>query len=224
MASPSSHLVAAQTTPYSSLIEGDRGNGQQSTPDVSKDPRFSAFTRRLTSSLDVTIEGLNEAEFEKDDSGISPFEEVGIRRDIVRLQEPRRIVVDFEPHLRSEVIGDIRREIVALRDVLGGPGVAATVSALKRTLLEGYRATHKRQDSEYLATVVSALQDYFCQHWSTMTRGDLDQIAAILDEIEKQKSSLAPSLAASLVGKIASLRPGGLELPTSEELFWVDEE
>lgn len=57
-----------------------------------------------------------------------------------------------------------------------------------------------------------------------MTEGELDQISFILDQIETQKSSLSPILAANLVGKIASLKPGGLELPTSEELFWVDDE
>ena len=224
MASLSSHLFAAQTTPYPSLVDGDRGDGQESRRDLFTDLAFHTLKGSSASSLDVTIEGIDEADFARDESGTSRLGEVGSRRNIVRLQPPRRIAIDFEPHLRSEVVADIRREIAALRQVLGAPGVAPAVSAVKRKLSEGYRATYRRQDSEYLATVVSALQDYFLQHWSKMTEGELDQIGAILDQIETQKSSLSPTLAANLVGKIAALKPGGLKLPTSEGLFWVDEE
>lgn len=146
----------------------------------------------------------------------------GRSRRLKELPYPRLLSSEFELHIRNEVLRSVRDSLEFLSEKLDRPGVATALSSLRKSLTDSYEKIGERSDSESLAFIVSGIQDYFTLHWSEMSPDKLQTIDGILESLE-EKDKISRSWMASILRKIAVLREGPIEFPTTEDLYLTEE-
>jgi hypothetical protein len=150
-------------------------------------------------------------------SGAGVRDVVVIRRGLDVLPRGRRIVTEYEPHLRRRTIEVLSELFERLRAAIGRPETAARVFSLKRFMASAYRESVVSRETRDFASAISLLQDFLSPHWSEISAGKVDEVTQTLDWLR----SLPRITSKELEGlhRKLSLILGGLsvEIPDDEE-------
>ena len=187
-----------------------------------KGQRVSTIDTNGEDRTESSIQQVDGAAVESDQTLPEHQASRGRSRKLKELPHPRLLSSEFELHIRNEVLRSVRDSLESLLENLDRPGVATALSSLRKSLTDSYEKIGERSDSESLTFIVSGIQDYFTLHWSDMSSDKLRKIDGILGSLEGT-STISRSWMASILRKIAGLREGPIEFPTTEDLYLTEE-